>query len=121
MCRRRRRRSSGAGSRWQPHNRDRSNRCVLERLRWGEYNNLGYYQQLGSVAVTAPSAGQTISLSVEVHGNVVAVSLDGTVVGNFEMTESGGMVGLISSVSQISFDQVALTALPAATTVEGQA
>jgi hypothetical protein len=56
-----------------------------------------------------------------VHGNVVAVSLDGTVVGNFEMTESGGMVGLISSVSQISFDQVALTALPAVTTVEGQA
>lgn len=83
-----------------------------DTLRWGEYDKLGYYQLLGSVAITAPTAGQDVTVAVEVHGNTVVVTLDGDVVGTFTSTEVGGMVGLISSVSEVSFSNVSLVGLP---------
>lgn len=84
-------------------------------LRWGEYDKLGYYQSIGSTEITAPAAGQDIALTVEVHRRSVAISINGQEVANFEATEVGGMVGLISSLSQVSFNKVSLTALPSVT------
>ncbi len=87
-------------------------------IRWGQYDALGYYQSLGSAPIAAPATGQNVTLSVEVHGNDVTVSLDGAVVGSFTSTESAGMVGLISSVSQVAFTDVSLVALPAVEATE---
>ncbi len=81
-------------------------------LRWGEYDNLGYYRSIGSVPVAAPSAGQSVSLAVEVHGTTISVFHNGGQAAVFESTESSGMVGLISSLSQVAFSAVTLTALP---------
>lgn len=88
-------------------------------LRWGEYNERGFYQLLGSVDIDAPAKGQSIVLSVEVHGQSVSVSLNGSQVATFESRETGGRVGLIASVAQVSFDEVLLTALPAPAVATG--
>lgn len=99
--------------------RSRSGAAVVDltdeggTLRWGQYDALGYYQNVGSVEIAAPTAGQNVVIGIEVHGSDATIFIDGREVGSFETKEVGGMVGLISSVSQTSFNSVSLTALPA--------
>ncbi len=81
-------------------------------LRWGEYDSAGYYQFLDAVSIDAPNTGEVIKLSVEVHANEVFIMLNDQVVGRHWSEQVGGMVGLVSSLADVSFDGVALTALP---------
>ena len=82
-------------------------------LRWGEYDTNGYYVNLGSTSIDAPLKGQTVNLSVVVHGSQVELFKDGVAVAQFTTSSSAGMVGLVSSESDIAFESVELTALPA--------
>jgi len=81
-------------------------------LRWGYYDNAGYYQSIGTLEVQAPAVGKSINLAVEVTGSKVKVILDDQISAEFETKSVGGMVGLVSSESDIAFDSVQLTALP---------
>lgn len=87
-------------------------------LRWGEYDDKGYYQNIGSMQITAPKSGENITLSVEVHSNSVAISMNGELIEETESTHAGGMVGLVASLTAISFDEARLVALPASDTVQ---
>lgn len=81
-------------------------------LRWGQYDRLGYYVELGRVENPAFAAGVAQKLKVEVHGAKVQVSLNEVVVADFTSTHDKGIVGLVASASQVSFDDVTLTGLP---------
>ena len=80
-------------------------------LRWGFYDDLGYYQMVGSTEVDGADNG--ISLLVEVRSDLVTVAIDGVSISEFTTENRGGLVGLVSSRSAASFDHVRLTALPA--------
>ncbi len=82
-------------------------------LRWGEYDEKGYYQFIGSVDIDAPATGQAVKLGVEVHGQSVTIMFNGEKVGEATATHTSGMVGLSTSNAVISFTDAELTALPA--------
>lgn len=82
-------------------------------LRWGSYDDQGYYQMTGSVALTSNDG---VRFAVEVRGSEIRVEIDGAEVATFTAKNSGGLVGLISSQAAASFDDVVLTALPETTT-----
>ncbi len=79
-------------------------------LRWGSYDDRGYYQMIGSRAVDGAAAG--LHLTVEVHNTTVSVRIDDEVVAEFSTKNGGGLVGLVSSKSAAEFTNVQLTALP---------
>ena len=81
-------------------------------VRWGFYDDRGYYQMIGSLPV--PSTSSTIRFGVEVHDEFVEVWIDGEKITTFEAPSSGGHVGLVTSRAAASFDDLVLTALPAA-------
>ena len=82
-------------------------------LRWGQYDNLGYYSEIGSMENPGFTPGATQNISVEVHGTQVDISLNGEAVANFTAIHDKGIVGLVASASAVSFDDVTLTALSA--------
>ncbi len=81
-------------------------------LRWGTYDNSGYYQNIGSVPVTAPAVLQNVTIAVEVQESQITIFYNGEQVATAETVNVGGMVGLIASESDVAFDSVKLTALP---------
>lgn len=81
-------------------------------LRWGTYDNAGYYQNIGSTTVAAPATGQSVTLAVEVHGTDVEIFMNGTSVATTTATHSGGMVGVIATLADVAFESSTLTALP---------
>lgn len=83
-------------------------------VRWGSYDNRGYYQFVGAEAITAPAPGADVTLAVVVDGADVTVEVDGTQVGSFSTRYVGGQVGLVATQSIISFTNATLTALPSA-------
>jgi len=83
------------------------------RLRWGSYNEAGYYLYGGSVEVTRPETGQSVTLAVEVLDVDVRIFFNGELVGETTAISVGGHVGLVASETDIAFERVVLTALPA--------
>lgn len=81
-------------------------------LRWGSYDNAGYYTNIGSMPITAPSTGQSVTLAVEVHGTSVEIFLNGKSVATTTAPNSGGMVGLVANLADVGFESASLTALP---------
>ena len=81
-------------------------------LRWGQYDDKGYYGTDGVVVpVTAPAAGEVVTISARVLDGVVYVSYNGEVMGEIQSTATGH-VGLVSSTAAVAFDAVTLTAIP---------
>ncbi len=85
-----------------------------QSVRWGYYDDVGRYQNIGSAAIDGPSAGQWVQLKVEAVDGVVSIIFNGLSIAEFEHATTAGHVGLVSSVSVIGFDDVTLTALPSA-------
>ena len=79
-------------------------------LRWGAYDDRGYYQMLGSAPLS--SAGQSVEFVVEVHGTDVEVWVDGEQLTSFSAPNAGGHVGLVTSRAAAAFNDLQLTALP---------
>jgi hypothetical protein len=79
-------------------------------LRWGSYDNAGYYQNIGSMGVA--TSGDT-TLQVVVHGSDVAISLNGQQVATTTAANTSGHVGLSTSVTAVAFKSVKVTAIPA--------
>lgn len=82
-------------------------------LRWGYYDDQGYYQNVGWDLVPAPATGQNVTLRIESRGAEYTVYLNGTKVTTQTAARSGGMVGMVTSISDVGFDDVILTAVPA--------
>lgn len=82
-------------------------------IRWGSYNNSGFYVFAGMQSLPPVAAGELVNLSIEVQGTFVEVSVDGDVVAYFESPEAAGMVGLVATKSVVSFEHARLVALPA--------
>ncbi|MEM7095611.1 MAG: hypothetical protein AAF567_21600 [Actinomycetota bacterium] len=80
-------------------------------VRWGTYDDTGYYQYLGASDVQ--SQGTDI-LAVTQIGNSVEIEFNGEVIVQTTTANPGGYVGLLSSVSAVGFDYATVTALPAA-------
>ena len=80
-------------------------------LRWGFYDESGYYEAIGSVPITLGSSG-AVDLAIEVHGNEVQVLADGLLITSFTTVQSGGHVGLVASRAAATFGDMTLTALP---------
>jgi hypothetical protein len=82
-------------------------------LRWGRYDNAGYYQFIDSVPVTKPATGENFHLTVDVDGDVAVILVDGVQVAKTEVLFQGGFVGLMANKTDIAFQKAALTAMPA--------
>jgi len=82
-------------------------------IRWGSYDNAGFYQFAGMQEFAPAATGQVVRLSVIVNGSAVGVFVDDVAVANFASLETAGMVGLITTKSSLSFENVELVALPA--------
>ena len=82
-------------------------------MRWGTYDNAGYYQFGGSVPLVQPVDGSLVNISVEVHGANVRIEIDGSTVSEIEVSHVGGLVGLVATQSKAAFASAVLTALPA--------
>ncbi len=83
-----------------------------ETLRWGYYDDDGYYQNVGWDFVPAPETGENVTLTIESRGAEYTVYLNGTKITTQTAAQSGGMVGMVTSISDVAFDNVVLTAVP---------
>lgn len=81
-------------------------------LRWGRYDELGYYENIGWDLVPAPAAGQPVTLRIESRGPQYTIVYQGNTVITETTDDPGGMVGLISTLSQVDFHHVELVAVP---------
>ena len=82
-------------------------------VRWGTYDDAGYYRWGGSVPIHQPVDGSLIDIGVEVHGADVHIEIDGRIVSEIEISHVGGLVGLVATQSKAAFAGATLTALPA--------
>ncbi len=83
-----------------------------DELRWGYYNEVGVYQQLGSSSINGPGPGEWVRLKADVVDGIIKIELNGVTITEFAHDNTAGHVGLVSSVSVVGFDDVTLTALP---------
>ena len=90
-----------------------------DTLRWGYYDDAGYYVNLGSAELGRANPAGSIRLGVEVHGADVRIFADGIEIAATQAPRVGGYVGLASSASSVGFDNASLVALPP-TANEGQ-
>ena len=81
-------------------------------VRWGSYDERGYYTYVGAEAISPTPSGEALTLSVEVHGAEVEISVNDTVIGGFTTQFAGGQVGLVATQSAVSFSSATLTVLP---------
>ncbi len=81
-------------------------------LRWGRYDELGYYENIGWDLVPAPAAGEPVTIRIESRGDQYTIIHQGNTVVTETTTDPGGMVGLISTLSQVDFHDVELAAVP---------
>lgn len=79
-------------------------------LRWGRYDDAGYYQFIGGVPVDGSGTSQ---VAVEVRGNAVDIYFNGEMVGSTETPNPGGYVGVVATRSKVGFDHARLSALAA--------
>lgn len=81
-------------------------------LRWGQYDERGYYGTDGVVVpVTPPASGEVVTITARVLDGVVYVAYNGEAMGEIQATATGH-VGLVSSTAAVAFDAVTLTAIP---------
>ena len=85
-------------------------------VRWGFYDDRGYYQMVGSAPVDSSRVGRPVTLTVEVHVAEIQVMVDGVLVTEFTSENGGGLVGLVTSRAAATFSDLQLTALPAVVT-----
>ncbi len=81
-------------------------------VRWGHYDNAGYFQYAGSSSITAPAVGESVTLAVEVHGADIEIFYQGQKLADATTSSPGGMVGLVASGAEVAFEDATLTALP---------
>lgn len=80
-------------------------------LRWGTYDNAGYYQFIGGTDVSSQG---TDKIAVIQQGGQIEIEFNGNIVGSTTTSNPGGYVGLVSTLSAVAFEYATLTALPAA-------
>lgn len=83
-----------------------------DAVRWGFYDELGYYQPLGSANLELGQSDGGVTFTVEVHDDEVALWVDGSLIIEFSTANGGGLVGLVTSRTAASFTDITLTALP---------
>jgi hypothetical protein len=81
------------------------------KLRWGRYDDLGYYVYLGHVNIDRPANGENVTLTVEGHDKEVSITVNGTPIAAFTTVYGGGLVGLVATQSKVAFTSVTLTGL----------
>jgi len=81
-------------------------------LRWGQYDAAGYYVNIGWDLVPAPAVGEQVLIRIEVRGAQYTIFHNGNQVVTGLTDAPGGMVGLVASQSDVSFDTITLTAVP---------
>ena len=81
-------------------------------LRWGTYDELGYYQNIGWDLISAPAANEPVSLRIESRGDAYTIIHNGNTVVTETTPYPGGMIGLVASQSEVAFQQIVLTAVP---------
>lgn len=81
-------------------------------LRWGYYDDLGYYQLLERFEIERPAVNQAVNLAVEVSGTDVSIFYNGVLMGEVVAPEAGGFVGLVVNATPVAFHSVSLVALP---------
>lgn len=81
-------------------------------LRWGQYDDAGYYTFIGSVPVASQG---TDTIGVTQQNGAIDIAFNGVIVGQTTTDRPGGHVGLVSTLSAVAFEQATLTALPANT------
>lgn len=81
-----------------------------ETLRWGLYDERGYYQAIGSTTIELGATG-SVRMQIDVHDEQVTVVVDDEFITEFTSVDGGGHVGLLSSRAAATFDDLALTAL----------
>lgn len=81
-------------------------------LRWGSYDERGYYAYEGSVPIAAPAPHQLVTVAVEVVQSNVTIFYNGEQVATTTTVNPGGLVGLLTSETDVAFDSAKLTALP---------
>lgn len=81
-------------------------------LRWGRYDELGYYQNIGWDLIPAPAPGEPVTLRIESRGSQYTIIHNGNIVTTETTSDPGGMVGLIASRSEVDFSSITLTAVP---------
>ena len=73
-------------------------------LRWGHYDNAGYYRNDGSTPITAPGTGDSVNITVVVHGTSAAITYNGNAVATMTHPNPRGYVGLVTNRSKVAFD-----------------
>ncbi|MEZ4615101.1 MAG: hypothetical protein R2867_06235 [Caldilineaceae bacterium] len=87
-------------------------------LRWGYYNEEGRYTLEGGVPLaTGLADGQWHRLRLLTHGDVSTIWFDDQELSRQENHSAEGYLGLVTSRSQIDFDDLVVMALPATTDV----
>ncbi len=86
-------------------------------LRWGHYANDGNYVFDGGTALGTPIAdNQWHTLHLAVQGNTTFIYIDDQEIAQVENLNTGGYMGLLTSLARIDFDDVVLTSPDEATT-----
>ncbi len=81
-------------------------------VRWGYYDDKGYYQQVQTFPITRPGTGEEVTLAAEVRGTAVALYYNGQKLGDVTAPYAGGLVGLVVNATPVAFHEVTLTGLP---------
>lgn len=81
-------------------------------LRWGRYDDAGYYENIGWDLIPAPAVGEQVWFHIEVRGDQYTIFHNGNEVVTAQTDAPGGMVGLVATQSDVAFDEVILTAVP---------
>ena len=83
-------------------------------LRWGYFDETGSYIYVGGTALEPGlTDGQFHDLQIITHERVSTIYFDGVELAEVENRTIGGYVGLVSTLSQIQFDDIHLISLPA--------
>ena len=81
-------------------------------VRWGYYDDKGYYQQVQTFPIARPGTGEEVTLAAEVRGTAVALYFNGQKLGDVTAPYAGGLVGLVVNATPVAFHEVTLTGLP---------
>lgn len=91
-------------------------------IRWGRFDENGAYVYEGGTAVAKPlNDGTWHNLQLNVTPDETAVIYDGAEVGRFTNPRPNGHIGLISSVSDVAFDNFGINFLGNSTAVSEEA
>lgn len=83
-------------------------------LRWGYFDESGSYIYVGGSALEPGlTDGEFHDLQIITHQRESTIYFDGTEIATVENRTIGGYVGLVSTLSQIQFDDIHLISLPA--------